>query len=471
MVRTLCSVLFLVCCTVAQAQVLPVFWGLTPTGGANNKGTLFRVNSDGGAFVTVYHFDDLSGYGPEGTLCLASNGKLYGTTNSGGAGSIAAGTLFSYDPQAEVFNKLVDFDLSNGGFGWGGPVAHPNGYIYGATYGGGNGGGSIYRVDPATDTYTIQYGLTQSTDGGGITSQLTLASDGKFYGACAYGGTFNAGTLFRFDPATSTFTKLHDLADGAGGSTPYGSLCDAGNGRFYGTTFEGGNADKGVLFKYVPATNTFTILQHFDGSNGQQPWNAPVVAGPDLLFGVTASGGTNGNGVIYSVVPSTDAVQTRYIFPPLVGGALMGNLLAGDDGLLYGLASFGGTNFQGLFYRFDPATNSVTGLHSFLSALDGATPRGDLVAAGTITGVREAMTEGSFELWPSPSRGVLHIDLGVNWRSGTRVRISDALGATVYEASLVAPRNTLQVDAAPGAYTVSVITAERTSVRRWLLER
>lgn len=220
------------------------------------------------------------------------------------------------------------------------------------------------------------------------------------------------------------------------------------------------NCDTGCTACNLPAAQGAALLV-----------NAPVVAGPDLLFGVTASGGTNGNGVIYSVVPSTDAVQTRYIFPPLVGGALMGNLLAGDDGLLYGLASFGGTNFQGLFYRFDPATNTVTGLHSFLSALDGATPRGDLVAAGTITGVREAMTEGSFELWPSPSRGVLHIDLGVNWRSGTRVRISDALGATVYEASLVAPRNTLQVDAAPGAYTVSVITAERTSVRRWLLER
>ena len=56
------------------------------SGGANNKGTLFHVDADGTDFSVAYHFSDSSGYAPEGTLCLANNGKLYGTTNLGSTG-------------------------------------------------------------------------------------------------------------------------------------------------------------------------------------------------------------------------------------------------------------------------------------------------------------------------------------------------------------------------------------------------
>ena len=60
----------------AHAQA-PRLWGMTPMGGANDKGTLFRVDADGTDFTVEYHFSELSGWGPEGTLCLADNGKLY----------------------------------------------------------------------------------------------------------------------------------------------------------------------------------------------------------------------------------------------------------------------------------------------------------------------------------------------------------------------------------------------------------
>ncbi|HRH37376.1 MAG TPA: hypothetical protein PK760_03465, partial [Flavobacteriales bacterium] len=43
-------------------------WGLTPSGGANSKGTVFAVDADGGNFTTVYDFTDASGWGPEGGL-------------------------------------------------------------------------------------------------------------------------------------------------------------------------------------------------------------------------------------------------------------------------------------------------------------------------------------------------------------------------------------------------------------------
>jgi uncharacterized repeat protein (TIGR03803 family) len=133
---------------------------------ANDKGIIFRVNGDGSDYQIEYEFDQLSGYGPEGSLCLAPNGKLYGMTNLGGeAPGSPAGTLFKFDLGGGGFTKLVDFDLlgGNGAFGWGTMIVASDGMLYGATYGGGGSGGSIFRLDPTNDNYTIVEVLDQAT--------------------------------------------------------------------------------------------------------------------------------------------------------------------------------------------------------------------------------------------------------------------------------------------------------------------
>ncbi|MBK7943945.1 MAG: hypothetical protein IPJ85_00940 [Flavobacteriales bacterium] len=109
----------------------------------------------------------------DGTLCAAPNGMLYGTTNLGGTGAIAAGTLFKIDPGSGAFTKLIDFDMNNGGC-WSGMVVGPDGKLYGASYAGGSGG-SIFKLDPSDDSYSILRLLNQSTDGGGVNNLLTFA--------------------------------------------------------------------------------------------------------------------------------------------------------------------------------------------------------------------------------------------------------------------------------------------------------
>ncbi|MBX2980361.1 MAG: hypothetical protein KF905_13780 [Flavobacteriales bacterium] len=454
----------------AHAQA-PRLWGMTPMGGANDRGTLFRVDADGTDFTVEYHFSELSGWGAEGTLCLADNGKLYGTTNLGGAGSIPAGTLFSFDPASSTFTKLVDFNNTNGGFGWGGMVATPEGPLYGATYAGGSSGGSIFRLDPASDTYTIVYNLVQATDGGSITSVLYRASDGKLYGCAAYGGLNNAGTLFSFDPSNNTYTKLHDLGGGLAGETPYGSLCDGGNGWFYGTTILGGTENKGTLFKYAPSSNTFVKLLDFTGTNGQSPWNAPIRVGADKLYGTAANGGpSNGNGVVYSITPSTDAYTIEYVFNVLEGGLLFGNVMLANDGQLYGMGGSGGTNFQGTIFRLDPATNAMTPLHSFNGPTDGYSPRGDLVVAGVATSVSEEGEIPAFSIAPNPSSGLVRIELKAAPETGARLRIADALGRTVYDAALRDRTHSLQLDGTPGLYLVTVESVHGLGTRRLVLE-
>jgi len=71
-------------------------YGTTFLGGAKNSGTIFKISLDG-ALTTLYNFcsqpDCTDGSGPTGTLLEATNGKLYGTTQLGGADG--GGTVFS----------------------------------------------------------------------------------------------------------------------------------------------------------------------------------------------------------------------------------------------------------------------------------------------------------------------------------------------------------------------------------------
>ncbi len=458
--------LLLVLLPLTTHAQLPVLWGMTPMGGADNKGTIFRVDGDGTDFLVMHHFSDADGYAPEGTLCLASNGKLYGTTNVGGTASPAAGTLFSFDLATSTYTKLVDFDISNGGFGWGGMIAHPDGKLYGATYGGGGSGGSIFRLDPATDTYTILHPLDQATEGGSINNRLSVGDDGLLYGSGGTGGVNNAGTLFRFDPGTNTFTLLYEFDGALNGRTPYGGITDGGNGWFYGTTWEGGSDDEGILFKYAPSTNTFVKLIDFTGPNGQSPWSSPVRLGTEL-YGTVTLGGAAGGGYVYHLDPATDAITVLHAFNLLDGGTLFGNV-TGIGTTLYGAGSFGGTNYQGTVYAIDPLSGTLTTLHSFMDPSDGYSPRGDLVAAGTaIVGVEERAPEAGLHVMPNPADGAFTV--AVPGGGANTVRLRDGLGRIVYAERAEGTMVQVEPSLAAGAYLLEVANAQRTLTTRVVL--
>src|SRR2546426_10038882 len=70
-------------------------------------------------------------------------------------------------------------------------------------------------------------------DGDNPGSALTLGKDGNFYGTTYQGGLANWGTVFRITPA-GDFSSLCYFA-GAYGKTPNG-LVQGTDGNFYGTT-------------------------------------------------------------------------------------------------------------------------------------------------------------------------------------------------------------------------------------------
>src|SRR5438094_101 len=79
---------------------------------------------------------------------------------------------------------------------------------------------------------------------------LLAGSDGKLYGTARSGGTENLGTLFRVQKDGAFFEVLHNFSGGSGdGKSPFAGLIEASDGLLYGTTYAGGNANGGVLFK------------------------------------------------------------------------------------------------------------------------------------------------------------------------------------------------------------------------------
>ncbi|MBK8550954.1 MAG: hypothetical protein IPL53_07800 [Ignavibacteria bacterium] len=84
-------------------------YGLTHYGGANDKGTIFSVNEDSSGYRILHPFgsDPGDGYSPYGSLQL-SNSFLYGTTQEGGKNN--RGTIFKIGTDGNNYETIFSFD-------------------------------------------------------------------------------------------------------------------------------------------------------------------------------------------------------------------------------------------------------------------------------------------------------------------------------------------------------------------------
>jgi uncharacterized repeat protein (TIGR03803 family) len=201
-------------------------WGTTSTGGAGNLGTVFKVSTSG-TFTNLVQFTGTtgasSGTNPNSNLLLASDGNFYGTTNSGGIGG--SGTVFRVTP-AGTFTSLVSFTGSGGAFPGTTPstslVQGSDGHLYGTTTGGGTGSGTVYRVALPSGAFTslVQFtGTSGNMPGASPHATLREGADGYFYGTTSSGGFFGLGTVFRVN-AAGIFQSLYTFGTNNDGGSP-----------------------------------------------------------------------------------------------------------------------------------------------------------------------------------------------------------------------------------------------------------
>ncbi len=199
-------------------------------------------------------------------------------------------------------------------------------------------------------------------------SSLVQAIDGNFYGTTYYGGTANYGTVFKMSPG-GTLTTLHSFSN-ADGARPWAGLVQGTDRNFYGVTALGGTLGGGTVFK-ITSSGTLTTLYNFGGSGGTVPYGTLVQGTDGNFYGTTYQGGTNGHGTIFKITPS-GTLTTLYSFAGSDGAAPWAGLIIGSDGNFYGTTYQGGANNDGTVFMMTPA-GSLTTLYSF-AGTDGNAP-------------------------------------------------------------------------------------------------
>ncbi len=152
-------------------------YGTTQSGGplgSSQGGTVFKINKDGTGYTTLKVFGDTGdGRLPYAAVVQGSDGTLYGTTYSGGTNN--DGTVYQINTNGTGYARLYSF---TGGTDGGSPnaplIQGSDGSIYGASYYG--GGGGLYRIngpvaavqktfvarDPDTDAVTFAFDAAAS---------------------------------------------------------------------------------------------------------------------------------------------------------------------------------------------------------------------------------------------------------------------------------------------------------------------
>jgi uncharacterized repeat protein (TIGR03803 family) len=238
-----------------------------------------------GTFTVLYSFNLTGGDGafPEARL-IVLKGTLYGTTLQGGEGAGPSrsagpcspfaengfGTVFSITPSGQE-TIVHRFHPAREGWFPQAPLLNVNGTLYGTTCGGGgihtnfNGGyGTVFTITPSGDEHVI-YSFQGS--GGAYPSRGQLIDlNGTLYGTAGGGGKYGQGAVFSL--STSGKEKLLHSFKGGGkdGAQPVGGL-NAVKHTLYGTTQSGGTHGDGTVFSITP-TGTEKVLHSFNGSDG-----------------------------------------------------------------------------------------------------------------------------------------------------------------------------------------------------------
>lgn len=160
------------------------------------------------------------------------------------------------------------------------------------------------------------------------------------------GGTFDAGTISRYELPTRTVVQVASL-DNNTGKAPESSLLIIGKEGYF-TTVNGGLGNRGTIAKINLETGVITVLHDFATNGiptGQTP-RAGLTRIGDELWTLTASGGISNRGAMirYNLTNGTTTL-VRDLDGPLLGGQAFSGLSSGPSNSWYFTTFTGGSTF------------------------------------------------------------------------------------------------------------------------------
>jgi uncharacterized repeat protein (TIGR03803 family) len=257
-------------------------WG----GGANGDGTVFELSpiGDGAySFKVLHSFDNTDGSQLQSAVTIDAAGNLYGTALCGGGGKTisdglgctigsGSGTVWELSPQVDGSWKETTLYSFSGGDDGANPSDEGNlifdsaGNLYGSAQNGGtHQKGVVFELSPNGDGKWSEKVLHNfdGADGMSATGGVLFDASGNLWGECYGPGQFEGAAkstapssqlVFKLSPnldGTWTETVIHRIDFGNSSGPSMGMAMDPA-GNFYGTTWQGGTYNNGIVFKIEP---------------------------------------------------------------------------------------------------------------------------------------------------------------------------------------------------------------------------
>ena len=312
----------------------------TTNGGGNQQcplqslgcGTVFEVSppsSPGDAWIesVLYNFcttyanhNCTDGALPVSQLTRGASGTIYGTTTVGGSTSgTFGGTVFELSHHPTGWTESVIYSFCSSGHDTvcpdgSQPLAAVTfdkaGNLYGTTSLGGSerqqGGGTVYQLSPSGGGWTenvLYRFLSPFRAGAAPAGNVSLGKRGTLYTTVSSGGKNQQGGVFTFSVGKG-IGRTFSFSGQNGNEPKAGVLVDSKNEVIYGTTFAGGSAQAGTVFKIVaPAQES--VLYSFCSQQNCEDGGGPsglVADGSGNLYGTGKGGGANNLGVVFEII-------------------------------------------------------------------------------------------------------------------------------------------------------------------------
>ncbi|WP_158941501.1 choice-of-anchor tandem repeat GloVer-containing protein [Granulicella sp. S190] len=350
------------------------FYGATVAGGTLMNGVLFKLTPDGN-YTDIHNF----GFTPDGatvvtSLMEASDGNLYGVTDSGGANY--RGTIFQYNLSRGVFTTVYNFAIGGGSYSQ--LIDDGKGHLYGSTsYDGLNGLGNIFSWNYETNSYTDIYDFKNGVDGQHPWAGIIVASDGRIYGTSRFGGPtdhtgtgFGDGVAWSVDVQGTDFKVIHNFGSSAtDGYSPVQGFVEGSDHSLYSTTLYGGrdcsandNSNGcGTLYKITPngTDPTYTQIYALSLSAGQgvnPQHGSPTLGGDGKLYVVGPQGGPTGYGQLMAFTTAgvyTDVHDFAAVGASDTSGTPAAAVLEDQLGNLWGGTITGAENQNGDIFKIE----------------------------------------------------------------------------------------------------------------------
>ncbi len=177
--------------------------------------------------------------------------------------------------------------------------------LYGLTEYGGNGHGTVFSVNTNGTNYKtlLSFTGTGGVASGGYPGDGLILSGTSLFGMTQEGGVGGYGNVFSVG---TNGTNYHDILSFTGtggaspGASPLGTLLLTGT-TFFGMTADGGPDRVGNIFSVGIDGSDYQDLYDFTaGIDGGYPAGGLTLS-DGTLFGMTSSGGPNGDGTVFAL--------------------------------------------------------------------------------------------------------------------------------------------------------------------------